>query len=318
LLYEVNLNNNVATKHLYLGRNKLADIENGNVTYYHSDPVSSPLAATDASGNLLWRTSYRPYGERLTGGDGGKNKEWFGGKPYEDVTGLSYFGARWYDPVLGRFAAIDPVDWSEANPVHSFNRYGYANNNPYKFVDPDGRNAVVNQVARVEVVGNSARARAMERGPRGGSGKTGAVEQSFLQKATYQQSEFSIDIFKIDFIVTPQLFPIQMLKRASQILADNIESSRGEEKESGQDSHHIVAFKDKRAESSRAILESVGMDINDAFNGINLDRKAHQKIHTTAYHEAVNGLLVGTSSYAEAAVKLTAIRGMIIIGTFPR
>jgi uncharacterized protein RhaS with RHS repeats len=79
LLYEINLNNNTATKHLYLGRNKLADIENGNVSYYHSDPIGSPLAATDASGNLLWRTSYRPYGERLTGGDGGKNKEWFGG-----------------------------------------------------------------------------------------------------------------------------------------------------------------------------------------------------------------------------------------------
>ena len=35
---------------------------------------------------------------------------------------------------------IDPVGVDENN-VHSHNRYAYANNNPYKFVDPDGRDA---------------------------------------------------------------------------------------------------------------------------------------------------------------------------------
>ncbi|MCB0206886.1 MAG: RHS repeat-associated core domain-containing protein, partial [Anaerolineae bacterium] len=51
---------------------------------------------------------------------------------------LSYFGARWYDPDVGRFLAVDPRDWTENSPMHSFNRYAYANNNPYRFVDPDG------------------------------------------------------------------------------------------------------------------------------------------------------------------------------------
>ena len=37
---------------------------------------------------------------------------------------------------------IDPVGVDENN-VHSHNRYAYANNNPYKFVDPDGRAAVL-------------------------------------------------------------------------------------------------------------------------------------------------------------------------------
>ncbi len=33
---------------------------------------------------------------------------------------------------------IDPVGFQEDN-IHSFNRYAYANDNPYRFVDPDGR-----------------------------------------------------------------------------------------------------------------------------------------------------------------------------------
>jgi uncharacterized protein RhaS with RHS repeats len=47
--------------------------------------------------------------------------------------------ARYYDPVIGRFYSNDPVGWVANNPVYSFNRYSYANNNPYKYVDPDGR-----------------------------------------------------------------------------------------------------------------------------------------------------------------------------------
>jgi len=46
--------------------------------------------------------------------------------------------ARYYDPVIGRFYGFDSVGFSN---VHNFNRYAYGNNNPYKFVDPDGRDA---------------------------------------------------------------------------------------------------------------------------------------------------------------------------------
>jgi len=47
--------------------------------------------------------------------------------------------ARYYDPVIGRFYSNDPVGYTAKNPVMSFNRYMYANNNPYKYVDPDGK-----------------------------------------------------------------------------------------------------------------------------------------------------------------------------------
>jgi hypothetical protein len=43
---------------------------------------------------------------------------------------------------------VDPVGFQEGN-VHSFNRYAYANNNPYKFIDPDGRIAILAAVPAV-------------------------------------------------------------------------------------------------------------------------------------------------------------------------
>jgi len=43
--------------------------------------------------------------------------------------------ARYYDPVIGRFYSNDPIGFRD---IHSFNRYAYANNNPYKYIDPTG------------------------------------------------------------------------------------------------------------------------------------------------------------------------------------
>ena len=102
------------------------------------------MIATDAAGNVLWKENHRPYGERVlkqAANNNSTNKIGFAGKPFDNETGLSYMGARYYNPVIGRFMGIDPVGFQENN-IHSFNRYAYANNNPYKFVDPDGRQAV--------------------------------------------------------------------------------------------------------------------------------------------------------------------------------
>ena len=111
------------------------------VTYYHNDALGSPVAATDQNGTLLWRESYAPYGERLTKEASGKDTVWYTGKQEEAAFGLNYFGARWYDPRIGRFMGVDPAGF-EASNFQSFNRYAYANNNPYAYVDPDGRDAI--------------------------------------------------------------------------------------------------------------------------------------------------------------------------------
>jgi RHS repeat-associated protein len=106
------------------------------VTYYHNDALGSPIIATDQDGRVVWRKSYAPYGQPT--GPGVANEPGYTGKFEEPDLGIQNFGARWYDPRIGRFLAIDSAGFDPQNP-QSFNRYAYANNNPYGFVDPDGR-----------------------------------------------------------------------------------------------------------------------------------------------------------------------------------
>jgi RHS repeat-associated protein len=115
------------------------------ITYFHNDLVGSPVAATNASRNIIWRESYRAYGDRLTnqlnnGTPSDRNSLHFSNKKTEALKGgatISYFQNRYYDPAIGRFLSVDPVHFKESN-IHSFNRYAYANNNPYRFIDPLG------------------------------------------------------------------------------------------------------------------------------------------------------------------------------------
>ena len=107
-------------------------------TFYHNDALGSPVAATDDAGAVLWREEYRPYGDKIINDPSAEeNTRWYTGHPHDQETGLTYAGARYYDPVVGRFMGIDPVGFTETNPM-MFNRYAYANNNPYLYVDPDG------------------------------------------------------------------------------------------------------------------------------------------------------------------------------------
>ena len=108
------------------------------ITYHHFDALGSPVAATNEQGNVIWRETYQPYGERIQKSPAAAgNTRWHTGHVLDPETGLQYAGARYYDPVLGRFMGIDPQGYSPEN-LHSFNRYAYGNNNPYKYVDPDG------------------------------------------------------------------------------------------------------------------------------------------------------------------------------------
>jgi RHS repeat-associated protein len=63
-------------------------------------------------------------------------------------TGLTYMQQRYYDPVAGRFLSNDPVV-TDVGSGGGFNRYYYANNNPFAYIDSDGRESAPTTVTIV-------------------------------------------------------------------------------------------------------------------------------------------------------------------------
>jgi RHS repeat-associated protein len=59
------------------------------------------------------------------------------GQRWEGSVGFYDYGARSYDPALGRFLQADSIVPNPANP-QSLNRYAYVLNNPLKYTDPSG------------------------------------------------------------------------------------------------------------------------------------------------------------------------------------
>ena len=88
---------------------------------------------TDESKNIVVAAAYEPFGESTVTGE---ESYLYTGKQ-KDTTGLYYYGARYYDPDLGRFMTRDPFMGIKTNP-QSLNRYTYCLNNPVKLVDPAG------------------------------------------------------------------------------------------------------------------------------------------------------------------------------------
>ena len=122
------------------------------VEYVHTDALGSVVAVTDANRNIVERREYEPYGYQLT--PTLQNGPGYTGHVQDASTGLTYMQQRYYDPLLGRFLSVDPVTMHDNGDPRLFNRYGYAANNPYTFVDPDGRIfGVLGKVVKLAIKG---------------------------------------------------------------------------------------------------------------------------------------------------------------------
>jgi len=138
-------------EHLYSG----TGVNQGN-TYYYTlgglligkfDGTNTNMYLTDALGSVLETISaapnsaavqgnqvYGPYGtSRYQQGSMGTTKG-FTGQYNDSLTGLDYYGARYYDPVVGRFLSVDPL----AGNLIGIDPYAYVGNNPETDSDPSG------------------------------------------------------------------------------------------------------------------------------------------------------------------------------------
>lgn len=104
------------------------DDGDGTVAYYNADIVNS--------------TDYYPFGSLIPGRSYNLNNGYrygFNGKENDnEVKGYGEqvdFGARIYDPRIGRWLSVDPLSakYAMASP------YAFALNNPVMFIDPDGK-----------------------------------------------------------------------------------------------------------------------------------------------------------------------------------
>ena len=105
------------------------------VEYYASDAIGSVRVVFNASGVVLGRMDYAPFGGELYTGVL-MPAERFADLDRDGESGLNYAEARMYRHQTGRFNSPDPL-FTVVNP-QTLNRYSYSLNNPTKFTDSAG------------------------------------------------------------------------------------------------------------------------------------------------------------------------------------
>lgn len=98
----------------------------GNVRYtFNKHPSTGAIQP-------LQTNNYYAFGKQV--GSTGVNKYLYNGKELQEELGQLDYGARFYDPVIGRFNTVDPL----SEKSRRFSPYSYALNNPIRFIDVDG------------------------------------------------------------------------------------------------------------------------------------------------------------------------------------
>lgn len=113
------------------------------VHFHHHNHIGSTSVITDASGKAVSIYRNTPWGERKDGGTGFDVAfREFTGQVRDEQSELLYYGARYYDPDVGRFLEPDTDDLGMPffPDAESMNRHTYVKNNPVRYTDPTGHN----------------------------------------------------------------------------------------------------------------------------------------------------------------------------------
>ncbi len=108
--------------------------------YFHPDHLGSVSYLTDATGAVVTRMYYTPYGEKVKSAISGPdifNKKYTGQTDDGEDSGLLYYNARYYDPMIGRFISPDTLV-PDPTKTQSYNLYSYVDNNPINYRDNSG------------------------------------------------------------------------------------------------------------------------------------------------------------------------------------
>jgi len=107
--------------------------DGSNFYYYHYDGNGNVTSVTDGDGKEVAIYEYDCFGNVLTEAASLSNDFKFSTKQADKRGQLIDFGARWYDPEVGRWTQRDPL-----GVAGGLNLYGYCNGNPLNLIDPWG------------------------------------------------------------------------------------------------------------------------------------------------------------------------------------
>jgi len=109
-------------------------MKNGTTYRVISDHLGSVRMVVDSdTGTVAQEISYDEFGNVLSDSNPGFQPFYYVGGVYDLDTGLVKFGARDYDPEVGRWTSKEPLGFNGAS-----NFYVYAGNDPVNFVDVTG------------------------------------------------------------------------------------------------------------------------------------------------------------------------------------
>jgi len=136
-------NNGLLRRYLY-GSGQLLSMYTGGGNYYFlQDMLESTANLTSSAGAAEWTYAYEPFGTTRTETKNDPaaptNLMRFTGQLFDTDTSLYHLRARQYDPVTGRFLALDPAP--ESTDIPYVGSYVYATDRPSVFVDPRGQGA---------------------------------------------------------------------------------------------------------------------------------------------------------------------------------
>ena len=137
----INTNGTIINEtYIYLQDKLIAKYDtNGRKFFYHPDHLGSTALVTNESGDVVEDLLYLPYGDVLSGDE--ISRFTYTGQENDVESGFIDYGARQYDARFSRFIQPDPIISDVYNP-QNLNRYSYVLNNPYKYVDPNGRSTI--------------------------------------------------------------------------------------------------------------------------------------------------------------------------------
>ncbi len=112
----------------------LLDLYQGAVHFsYLYDGKGNVAGLLDPNGNIAATYQYDPFGMPRVPANSIQQPFQFSTKPYDERTGLSYYGYRYYISSLGRWLTREPLGEDDG-----INLYEFVWSNPANLIDPDG------------------------------------------------------------------------------------------------------------------------------------------------------------------------------------